>query len=612
MRGCVAALATVAALASSPVLSGCSLLPWAQGTPSLIVPALWASPDHTESGIEPAGIIVDPSPDGGYGVDLADIAAEGAGKSWQAATAAAATTATLLSGTDPETVSIRYTVTGPIDGPSAGAILTVGTIAAIRGDLLKPGVTMTGTVSPNGAIGRIGGAKMKIGAAAAAGYSTVLLPVLNATLDQDAPDNATGDAVTYGKSLGVDVILVSNIKEAYIRFTGSPLLGTAMNPQALVTPVVTAAGMEQARTLARSALEAAATVTDPAQAARAAEKATGALNTSDPAIAYARAVDARRTAQQALAKQASEAAIARDGLPATAAAVSQEADELAEAAAAAVMVAAEGNVAGQGQIASLTASLHWLTLGEAYLHAATAVMDPASRASVVQTAMIVADQRISIEQIWPDSAGLIDISPKVPGVADHRRAAAFIDGYSGFLQRTGDANRAYLAQSLHLTDKQFATLDPLSRDKRIHAVVTWLADATSRRSAGRGQGQLPGALVDNAYAMSYAAMTSLEVDANQTRLSGQTESSLDWPVTVDEVTNGLWLTQALAERSLGRGIAVPATVWAARWAAELPAAAAGDELQTAETVLAAREMWFTVIATAMLDAIKNPYSETQG
>lgn len=122
-----------------------------EGAAQMVVPALWAGTDAEGmpvGGVEPAEIEVSTAgvtPE--YRVDLADIQAEGAGPAWQAATAIASAFATVFVGADPASVDLAFTVTGPIDGPSAGGILTVGLIAAFLGDSLEPGVTMTGTIA---------------------------------------------------------------------------------------------------------------------------------------------------------------------------------------------------------------------------------------------------------------------------------------------------------------------------------------------------------------------------------------------------------------------------------------------------------------------------------
>ena len=200
-----------------PTLSACG----ASGGNELVVPVLWASGtgDSASGGIERARVRVGEG-DGGFTVDLADSEAEGAGPAWLAASASAAAVATLVSGVDPSTLEVSFSVTGRIDGPSGGAALAVGVLAAIRGLTLRDGVTMTGTISPDGFVGRIGAVATKVRAAADNGFNVVLVPVANAT-DRDVETGL--DVVALGESLGVEVRPVVDLGAAVAAFTGGPI-----------------------------------------------------------------------------------------------------------------------------------------------------------------------------------------------------------------------------------------------------------------------------------------------------------------------------------------------------------------------------------------------------
>lgn len=63
-----------------------------------------------------------------------------------------------------------------VDGSSAGAAITVALIAAIRGDVLKKTVYMTGTINNDNSIGTVGGVAEKAIAAAANGSKVFLVP----------------------------------------------------------------------------------------------------------------------------------------------------------------------------------------------------------------------------------------------------------------------------------------------------------------------------------------------------------------------------------------------------------------------------------------------------
>jgi len=63
-----------------------------------------------------------------------------------------------------------------VDGPSAGAALTIAIIAAIQGEKLSDKVFITGTIMSDGSIGRVGGVAEKAEAAAAKGGEIFLVP----------------------------------------------------------------------------------------------------------------------------------------------------------------------------------------------------------------------------------------------------------------------------------------------------------------------------------------------------------------------------------------------------------------------------------------------------
>ena len=63
-----------------------------------------------------------------------------------------------------------------IEGPSAGAALTVATIAAIYNETLEPGIMITGTINPDASIGPVGGILEKATAAKDIGASLFIVP----------------------------------------------------------------------------------------------------------------------------------------------------------------------------------------------------------------------------------------------------------------------------------------------------------------------------------------------------------------------------------------------------------------------------------------------------
>lgn len=63
-----------------------------------------------------------------------------------------------------------------VEGPSAGAALTVATIAALENKTINPNIMITGTISLDGTIGPVGGVVEKALAAKDVGATTFLVP----------------------------------------------------------------------------------------------------------------------------------------------------------------------------------------------------------------------------------------------------------------------------------------------------------------------------------------------------------------------------------------------------------------------------------------------------
>ena len=112
-------------------------------------------------------------------------------------------------------IGIAYASTGT-DGPSAGAVMTVGFVALLKGDRIQRGIAMTGTITKDGTIGPVGGIPDKIRAAVREGYRTILIPEGQRYDPRWNIDRLAWD-------LNVEVKEVSTVEEAYHLMTGSTL-----------------------------------------------------------------------------------------------------------------------------------------------------------------------------------------------------------------------------------------------------------------------------------------------------------------------------------------------------------------------------------------------------
>ncbi|HET7058443.1 MAG TPA: S16 family serine protease [Nitrospiraceae bacterium] len=116
------------------------------------------------------------------------------------------------------TPSVRYTGTltlygasyAPLssDGPSAGAVMTVGFLAVLRGDPIIRGIALTGTLESDGRIGPVGGIPDKVRAAAREHYRMVLVP-------QGQLNDPRWDLIGLGMQLNLTIKEVNTVQEAY-------------------------------------------------------------------------------------------------------------------------------------------------------------------------------------------------------------------------------------------------------------------------------------------------------------------------------------------------------------------------------------------------------------
>jgi len=119
-----------------------------------------------------------------------------------------------------------------IEGPSAGAALAVSIIAALENKTLDSETMITGTISSDGTIGRVGAIAQKAAIAKEEGAKKFLVPEGQATDKQTKRERLCSNtgSVQYceikyvpktlniGESIGIEVIQVSNVQEALKHF----------------------------------------------------------------------------------------------------------------------------------------------------------------------------------------------------------------------------------------------------------------------------------------------------------------------------------------------------------------------------------------------------------
>jgi hypothetical protein len=147
-------------------------------------------------------------------VAVAEDRPNGVGEQFRAAMWSSASTLALERGTPMRGYLLELTAEEAVDGPSAGAMITLALMTAVDGKALTNDFVFTGTILPNGNVGHVGGLVQKIEAAKAAGKSRVFVPAYCRT-DKDLNTGEAVDLKEKCRSLGLRMIPVANIRQAY-------------------------------------------------------------------------------------------------------------------------------------------------------------------------------------------------------------------------------------------------------------------------------------------------------------------------------------------------------------------------------------------------------------
>ncbi|MFQ6009978.1 MAG: S16 family serine protease [Candidatus Aenigmatarchaeota archaeon] len=137
-----------------------------------------------------------------------------------------------ITGIDTDALDITYAIEADnvslVGGPSAGAALTVATIAALQAKQPDPNAAITGTINPDGTIGKVGSVYEKARAVKRDNVMTLLVPtgegveITVRPIEKCIEEPEFTFCETYykqkkvniGEALGMEVIEVGNVSEA--------------------------------------------------------------------------------------------------------------------------------------------------------------------------------------------------------------------------------------------------------------------------------------------------------------------------------------------------------------------------------------------------------------
>lgn len=222
-------------------LAGCGLLPQVDPptktgrSGEVTVPVMLVA--GSEGRIGSLRVIASPRTDGQLMVAISGDEVAGVQSMFEGAIWVATTLATLVTGNN-LSQDFRFEYKGLVDGPSAGGVTTVAVLSLILGDEILPNVAMTGTITPTGTIGLVGGIPEKVTALAASDVYTKALIPPGTSMSPNTRGEVV-DVVAIGAAGGLEVVEVRDITEAYLHMTGTPM----PTPTSIDIPTQTAASV---------------------------------------------------------------------------------------------------------------------------------------------------------------------------------------------------------------------------------------------------------------------------------------------------------------------------------------------------------------------------------
>jgi hypothetical protein len=574
----------------------------------ITVPALWADDGAGTSGTEPARIWATKDGSALFTIDLADIKAQGAGAQWTAASAAAAAVGSMVSGVNPGRVDVDFGVTGPIDGPSAGGILTVGVLAALLGAPIRGDMTMTGTISPDGSIGPVGGVALKLQAAADQGYRTVLLPMANMSL-RNPETNAVESADEVGKRLGLEVRSVGNVQEAFSLFTDDRFAYPSAPPFVLPPAVQELSARQVTALLTLLADEAAALpanqVTDAVSGLL--DRATSAAESGQVATSYGIGMQGLNMAVREGASVNAQAQLAASGV--TGATVwltnwlkrstASNSAELAQG----VQL---GAAMGYEQQLTLPNALSWLAYNDSILQSVQQQIDAGAldAAGIDRYARILADVDAAINVYYPDQLAIVQAAPAQPSPGAGP-VTAYLSDYTTFLARAGKAQQDYVQQVV------MRGQDPavVARENDVGLLLPVVLNLSAAAAAiPSNRDSLPDELLQATVAVTYYIATTSLIAAVQN--FGVDQFGIGADPTAVQQPEVLLASMSTAKKAVDqvaallaqRGLDASLPVWAAAYGTDAAQALAGTPEATAAQVLALNELYFDAITVFMLQS----------
>jgi hypothetical protein len=568
------------------------------GGSAVQVHALWYGTTQsgaTVGGVTPVDVsAVQDDPNTPLSVDLHGLAQSGAGPMWTAATAVAGVQAMLMSGTDPRLHQLSYSLHEEIDGPSAGGLLTVGSLAALRGSRPSDSTTMTGTILPDGSIGPVAGIGEKLKAAAAAGFHRVLIPA-GVPAVADYRTGRMVDPMRLGRSLGLVVTPVASVHDAYFAMTGQ-----ATAPPPRTPPAIDPGLLRMLERRSRALIHSADSHPHSTQVSALVSAADTALSRHDPVLAFAASAEGAQAGRLDRAAAEVRAAAGHETLAQQTARVAREVQRSQASIRAQLDRTAETPVTQIAQLTALADTLSWGDFALTSLNVAQArLRHVRTEAQLEEIVRFVEVGRFEAAVYMPACAESLRYIGRHP-ITNVKDTVGLLNAYADLIGYAADANRRYATTiGLGTTDTSYLGELIAESDDLRHSTSTAFRNL-------QGPTALP------ALRMSVALLEYVETTQVVNDLTARNSRSENGPPNLQPIADpGIVQTQARVAAAIARrrvrviddaGLDPSFVEWNSRWGEDLSFRRLPNT--TDEQVLHGLQFqWFSVLQSRLLTAM---------
>lgn len=591
---------------------------------SLVVNALWVSTgeDSTSAGTSPVTVTLkrssrssDVAP---FSVDLTNEEAQGAGSQWLAASANAATTGTLLSGSDPNGVEVGFEIESAIDGASAGGLLGVGVIALQRGVSLNEGITMTGTLNPDGSIGTVSGIAAKIRAAASEGYEKVLIPA-GTTEVADSETSSAVDPVQLGETVGVEVERVATVDHAYGVLTGQSLLRAGQPTPQIDASVVSGveSRAERLRADLRRKVRNSRDSTGAAEAQKCLTKGSNSLKSGEVVTAYSTLWLCLRTLESKVAATVAELSSKNESTSTVQTRLANRSklgSSAAQALTSAPVDSEKLTAAGFVGWASAKSWPFWAQAGLATFNEDLSGGSSKSAATLASYAAAISEADFNVTHTYPNTAYVLEHWPaakvklgsagtdSVGGESSSRgsneSARTFLSGYTSFLYEAARVNEQYFEAVVEGVSDD-SEKEELSSLNSYYATVHKLGqNAESNLASGSTSADQLGSAMT--YYLSSAALVSAQSAIGAVSTSGAGNVTASTPQVLESsIESSTSAVDSLAGSVAADGVDPSFALWVKQAGVDLTSVPAKDQ-RANEAITGLTYVWLSALQLRML------------